>query len=308
MSSRLAQARPAVRTALHGRMLLAGPPGSGKTRTGLIVATELAADKPILGIDTEKESMATYADDFAFEHLRWLPPYEPRELAQTLADAGDRYGCIIIDSLSHFWRGEGGTLDIAGGKFTGWKEARPAQEAMVEAIVSVPTHIILCVRAKVEYAQEQEASGKHVVRKLGMAAVQDDTLEYEVNVAIEMSMDHTATVSKTRTTVLPVGRAFRAGHAHELGTIYRDWLAGGEPLLGAAEVAALKDMFSVIPNKQQRIRTMNSFAEHFGRPDALIASRLAEAQAWIEEATAAQLPEAGATEPEVEPAADEGPA
>ncbi len=277
MTSRLQQAQPAVRTALKGRLLLSGPPGSGKTRTGLILATELAQGAPILGIDTEKESMATYADDFDFEHLRWMPPYDPRELTETIIEAGPKYGVIICDSLSHFWRAEGGTLDIAGGKFTGWKDARPVQEGLVEAIVSSPAHVILCVRAKVEYAQEQEANGKHVVRKLGMASVQDDTLEYEVNIAVDLAMDHTATISKTRTTVLPVGRAFRAGHANELATIYGEWLAGGEALIDKDQAAQIAAAFSAITDEPARKAAKAAFVATCGRPDAIQASRFDEA-------------------------------
>ena len=193
------------------------------------MARELTKDDlPILGIDTEKESMLTYADDFDFAHLPWASPYSPRELAETLVEASGTYGVIIVDSLSHFWRAEGGTLDIANGKYTGWKDARPAQEELVEAITGCATHVIVTVRSKIGYVQEEE-NGKYTVRKIGMAAQQDDNLEFEMNVAVDLSIDHTATISKTRTTVLPVGRAFRAGHAAELAAIYKEWLAGGEP-------------------------------------------------------------------------------
>lgn len=249
--SRLSQARHAVRPALKGRLLLSGPSGSGKTWTGLTIATELAPGEPVLGIDTEKESMLTFADDFTFTHLHWDPPYDPRELAKTLDEAGRDYGVILIDSLTHFWRSEGGTLDIANGKFTGWKDARPAQEELVEAILRCDTHVVLTARSKVEHTQELE-NGKHVVRKLGMATQQDDNLEYEMNVAVELSMDHTASISKSRTTVLPVGRAFRPGHAKDLANDYRTWLASGEPLAPLDVVADLKGRCAALPEPMVR--------------------------------------------------------
>ena len=285
MTSRLSLAAPAIRTALKGRMLLSGPPGSGKTRSSLILATELAEGTPILGIDTEKESMATYADDFEFEHLRWMPPYDPRELAGTITEAAGKFGVVIVDSLSHFWRAEGGTLDIANGKFTGWNQARPVQEALVEAIVSAPAHMLLAVRAKIEYAQEQEANGKHVVRKLGMASVQDDTLEYEVNVAVDIAMDHTCTISKTRCTTLPVGRAFRAGQAHELGVMYREWLAAGEKVLTKEQIDGLVALFNTVEDPDKRKEVKLSFVEEFGKMETVAASRLDEATAWAKSAT-----------------------
>ena len=102
--SRLDAARAAVRPALKARMSVAGPSGSGKTRSMLIIATVLADGGKILGVDTERESMLTYADDFDFTHLPWRPPYHPGELADVLLEASDTYSVVIVDSLSHFWR------------------------------------------------------------------------------------------------------------------------------------------------------------------------------------------------------------
>lgn len=277
--SRLSQATPAVRPSLKGRMMLAGPSGSGKTRSGLIIATEMAEGGRILGVDTENQSMLTYADDFTFEHLIWQPPFSPRELTQLIAEAADTYAVILVDSLSHFWRGEGGTLDIASGKFTGWKEARPAQESLVDGIIRSSAHIIVTARSKVEYAQEVE-NGKHVVKKLGMAAQQDDNLEFEMNVAAELSMDHTATISKSRTTVLPVGRAFGINRTAEMARIYLDWLKGGEPLAGKPDLDALKVSINAL-EPETRKAAKEAFVAEFGNPDFLLASKLAAARALV---------------------------
>ena len=57
--SRLDLVQDAVRPALKARLMLSGPPGAGKTRTGLIMATEIAQGAPILGIDTENAEMLT---------------------------------------------------------------------------------------------------------------------------------------------------------------------------------------------------------------------------------------------------------
>ena len=277
--SRLTLVADAVRPSLKARLMLAGPSGAGKTWTALTIATELSEGGPILGIDTEKESMLTYADDFSFKHLPWEAPYDPRELTDTLNEAGKSYAVIICDSASHFWRKQGGTLDIASGKFTGWKEARPVQERFMEAVLGCQAHVILCVRSKMEHTQEVE-NGKQVVKKLGMAAQQDDDLEYELNVAIELTMDHTATISKSRTTALPVGRAFPPGRAQEMARIYKEWLAGGVELAPGAAVAALKAELNSLPDFR-RVKT--EFLGTFGRPEALAASRLTEAQRWVSE-------------------------
>lgn len=260
-------------------MLLSGPSGAGKTRSALIVAQVLADGGPVLVIDTERESALTYADDFTFKHLPWEPPYNPQELGTTLLEAGREFAVIIVDSLSHFWRGEGGTLDIADGKFTGWKAARPAQEDLVAALLRTDAHFIGCSRSKVEHVQEVE-NGKHVVKKLGMAVIQDDTLEYELNVAAELAMDHTIAVSKSRTIAIPVGRTFKAGHAEDFATLYGDWLKGGEPPAPQQLVEALTRRMNALP-EAHRVACKQEFLAAFGRPEHLRESQLEDAETFV---------------------------
>jgi AAA domain-containing protein len=279
-TSRLSQAAPAVRPALKGRLLLGGPPGSGKTRSALIMASTLG-DK-VLVIDTEKESALTYADDFAFEHLAWHPPFDARELGKTLLEAGSSYDVIVVDSVSHFWQKEGGVLDVSRGKFTGWAEARKAQEAMVEGILGSTAHVLLCARARVEYTQERDGAGKEVVRKVGMAVKQDDDLEYELNVALDLAMDHTATVTKSRTTALPVGQAWAAHRFGELAERYAEWLKGGEPPADAKAVSELVARLSALPS-EARIASKNDWLAKLGRPETLRGSQLEAARALVDE-------------------------
>ncbi len=277
--SRLLQARTGVRPALKGRLMLAGPSGSGKSRSALIVATVLAEGGSILVIDTEKESALTYADDFTFEHLPWSPPFDPRELAETLKDASNSFDVIIVDSLTHFWRADGGTLDIANGTFTGWKEARPAQDDLVQAVLGIDSHVIITVRSKMKYEQFQEG-GKHKVAKLGMASVQDDDLEYEMNVSLTMDMGHTISVAKSRTVALPVGRDFKPGHSEDLAVLYRDWLKGGEPPAARAVVDDLVARMNALP-EDARKGAKQEFIAHLGRPDHLRYSQVDDAEALV---------------------------
>lgn len=281
--SRLDQAKPAVRPALKARALLSGAPGSGKTRSGLIILSQLVTDLPdpkLLVIDTEKESALTYADDFTFDHIRWAPPFEPRELGRALVEAGQSYDGIMVDSLSHFWRGEGGVLDIAGGKYTGWADARPAHQDMVEGILGCDAHIVLCVRAKVAHEQVNEG-GKWVVKKLGMQSITDDDLEYEINVALSLDMDHSMTVSKSRSTEVPVGRTFKAGHAEDFATLYRDWLAGGEPPASKDVVKDITGRLDALPDVERKAAKQEHMAQ-LGRPDQLTESKVPAAVSLVE--------------------------
>lgn len=251
--SRLANAKPAVRPSLKARLMLSGPAGAGKTYSALEIASTLG--ERILVIDTERESSLTYADEFAFTHLPWHEPFDPRELARELTAAAEQFDVIVIDSFSHFWTGQGGTLDIADGKFGGWKAARPAQGDAVQGILSAPAHIIVCVRSKIEYAQEEtveQGRKKQKVVKLGMAPQQDSTLEYELNLAAEIDIDHRISVSKSRTTAVPVGRSFPAGHARDLGKDYAAWLESGEPFADAQAREALETARGALTQEQKR--------------------------------------------------------
>lgn len=282
MTSRLNLAAPAIRPALKGRLLLAAPSGAGKTKTGLIIATVLAADDDgsIVVIDTEKESALTYADDFDFKHIPWRPPYDVAELAETITDAGRTFSVVMVDSMSHFWRKAGGTLDVAGGKFGGWKKARPLQEDLVDAILACDAHVILCARSKQAHVQEEDERGRQVVKKLGMAAQQDDDLEYEMNIGCEIDMEHTIAVSKSRCDAVPVGRQFTAGHAGELAELYRDWLKVGEPPAPQAAVDALMARINALPEADRKA-CKGEFVAELGRPELLREARLEAAEALV---------------------------
>ena len=281
MTSRLTLATKAVRPALPARAVFSGPPGAGKTRTSLIVATVLAEGGDILLIDTEQESALTYADDFTFTHLPWRPPFDPKDLAATITDAGGQFAVIVVDSLSHFWRGEGGVLDIAGGKFSNWKDARPAHETMVQALLDCKAHFIGCARSKVEHVQEKDPhTGKQVVRKLGMSVIQDDSLEYELNVACELDMDHSFVVSKSRTVAVPVGRVFKPEQAERFAEEYRDWLKGGEPPAPVEFVESIRARIAAMPDAVRK-ECKAAFVASLGRPDTLPESRMAAAEALV---------------------------
>lgn len=71
--------------------------------------------------------------------------------------------------------------------FAAWAEATPIHTRLIEAIAGTKLHIIATMRAKVEYAQERdEKSGKTFIRKLGMAPVQRDGMEYGFDYSFEV--------------------------------------------------------------------------------------------------------------------------
>lgn len=226
----------ARREAAKAKIALSGGPGWGKTWTALRIARVLSPAGIVMGIDTEHESMKLYAPkpgqapgpgEFAFKHAPWEPPYDPRELTEAILHYAKHVDVLIIDSLTHFWQGEGGTLDVASGRFTGWKEARPIQRAMVEAIVRAPCHMIGCMRSKVAYTQEtatRDGRDVQVVRRLGQADIQSDEMPYEFTVAADLDSQHQLTISKTRCRDLRLGQVFAAEHEVDMAKILLAWL------------------------------------------------------------------------------------
>lgn len=284
--SRLDRIATAARPKMHGRAMLSGPSGAGKTWTALSFARTLAGDGALLVIDTEKESALTYADVFQFDHLPWASPFDPTELASTLTELGDRYDVVVIDSLSHFWRSVGGVLDIADGRIGGWKTARPVQEQMVQALLAMPAHVLVTVRSKMEYLIE--AGGKSVT-KVGMAPIQDDGLVYEMNVALDIDLDHRLTVVKSRTPAVPVGRMYPAGHESKAAEDYMQWLAGGVPPANRDDVQRIVDALAGVADAEVRKQVKGEFVERFGMPHSLTAEQAPDALAFVE----AELAEVG---------------
>jgi hypothetical protein len=247
----------------------------------VLVEPVVDGERTILVIDTEKESALTYADNFTFRHLPWRPPFDPSELAEVL-DAipfdFPKIELVIVDSLTHFWRGTGGTLEIADGKFGGWKDARPIQDRLVEAMLTLPLHLLIGVRSKMEYLVG--ANGREV-SKVGLAPVQSEDLVYEMNVALDIDMNHRIEVVKSRTPAVPVGRMYPAGTERKAAEDYAGWLAGGVPPAPMSEVESLKARLADVVDKEARLAIKAEFVTTFGMPDSLTADQVDPANAWI---------------------------
>ncbi|MGE5623002.1 MAG: ATP-binding protein [Bacillota bacterium] len=190
------------------RLGMSGPAGSGKTYSALLIASGLGGR--IGMIDTEHGSGDLYADLLpeGYDVLTLTPPYTPAryiEAIHALEESG--VSTIIVDSLTHAWSGEGGSLDRqgkiadkSGNSWQAWRQVTPEHNALVEALLQSPCHIIATMRAKTEYVQEKdERTGKQVVRKIGLAPIMRDGIEYEFTTFLELDVQHQAFVGKDRT-------------------------------------------------------------------------------------------------------------
>jgi len=203
------QFTPATRKRTLLRLALSGPSGSGKTYTGLRIGTILAASTPLrlAVVDTEHGSASKYADEFAFDVLP-MSAYDPRFYIEAIkaAAATRQYSVLLIDSLSHAWGGSGGVLDKVdrhakanrGDSFGGWRETRPLQRDLIEAMVGAPMHVIVTMRSKQAYEIEKDERGKTKIRKLGLKPEQADGIEYEFDIAGELDTEHVLAITKSR--------------------------------------------------------------------------------------------------------------
>lgn len=190
------------------RMALMGPSGSGKTFTALQLATELAEGGAIAVLDTERGSASLYSDRFTFDicELESFNPQHYIDAINAAAQAG--YAVLIIDSLSHAWSGEGGVLDQVnrrgGNSFTdGWgKVGTPLQNSLIKTLLEAPLHVIATMRVKTEYSVEKDERGKSVPKRIGLAAVQRDGVEYEFDIIGVLDIQNTLTIEKTRMVAL----------------------------------------------------------------------------------------------------------
>lgn len=286
-TSRAGLIRKASRKPTKARIALSGPSGSGKTWTGLSIARVLSPTGRIVFIDSEPSddrntAAELYADEFDFDLIDWRePPYDPRDLALTIQELGQS-GAVdvcIVDSGSPFWRGEGGTLSIAGGNFNKWQTATPAQNGLVEAILKAPMHMIFCMRVKQDFQVEQDSNGRQSVVKLGLAPIQRDDLEYEFQVIATLDMNHQIEIGKTRCQPL-AGKSWVAGKQGEFAEIYREWIEKGGDLILQIDSDLIVESFGAIP-ENDRGPMKKRFAREVGRPDQLENPQLGAAWAWL---------------------------
>lgn len=311
---------------LKARVAIDGPTGAGKTWTALQWARILAGPNGTVGlIDTENRSAAYYAPDrslpdptrvnywdepYRFLHLPVTAPFDPRVLGKLIDGAHDDLGddgVLIIDSLTHFWNGEGGTLDIVddaatrarGNTFAGWKEGTPAQRYMLDKIVWAPFHVITCMRSKMDYILVPGDNGKQTPQKVGLAPEQRAGIEYEFTVVCDMELpEHLLRVSKSRSSAVADMVAHK-GRSHEVAIKFRDWLGSGVGRIGEDDVLAIGGLFNSITDKSARAKVKQEFVRQFGVPENVYTDKLAEATAWVEAKVAglsapAQPPLAGA--------------
>lgn len=204
--------RPATRENVGLLIGLAGGTGSGKTFSAMRLAAGIAGDKPFAVIDTEAGRAKHYADMFRFDHGDLKPPFRPDAYIEAI-EAADKagYPVILVDSMSHVWAGDGGVLDwheeeldrMAGTdwkkreavKMAAWIKPKMSHKGMVQRLLQVRAHLILCFRAEQKIEMVREDGKTKIVAKQsltgldGWIPVCEKNLPFELTVSFLLTAD-----------------------------------------------------------------------------------------------------------------------
>jgi hypothetical protein len=222
------------------RLALTGPSGAGKTFSALLIAAGIG--KRIAFVDTENHSASLYADvktgllaGIDFDAIEIDAPYTmDKYLAAIDAAEREKYDVLVIDSISHAWAGEGGLLDKkaaldnrpGANSYVSWGKITPEHERFKAHLIQAGLHLIVTMRSKQDYILEMNEKGKQEPRKVGLAPIQRDGMEYEFTTVFDMAMDHNAAVSKDRTGLFD-GKIFKP--SKKTGETLLAWLKEGKP-------------------------------------------------------------------------------
>jgi len=248
------QFKPAVRRDVNLLIGLAGGTGSGKTFTALRLATGLAGGQKFALIDTEAGRANHYADQFAFDHGDLRAPFTPDAYTEAIlsADAAG-YPVIVVDSMSHEWAGDGGILDwqeaeldrMAGDnwqkreacKMAAWIKPKLSHKHMMQKLLQVRAHLILCFRAEPKVDIAKDDRGKTIIipkQSLtgldGWIPVTEKNLPFELTVSFLFTADHPGVpkpikLQEQHKPLFPLNQPI----TEESGRLIAAWAKGGVP-------------------------------------------------------------------------------
>jgi DNA polymerase III delta prime subunit len=230
------------------KLAITGTSGSGKTYSALRLARGLVGEKGrIAFIDTENGSATLYDTLTEFDHCEIQPntsgKFSYKDFVAKVQEAEQMgYDCVIIDSATHLWQGiladkENLDLQGKGNSFTNWAQPTKDFNATIQKFLQSRIHLISCMRSKTDYVLETNEKGKQAPRKVGLAPMMRDGIEYEFTTVFDvMAPSHYANTSKDRTGMFVDEGNFLI--TEETGRNIAAWLASAkEGLPPSAETA-----------------------------------------------------------------------
>lgn len=200
--------RPAVLANVNLLIGLAGASGSGKTYTGMRLASGIAGDKPFAVIDTENGRASHYAKQFKFDVADLQPPFTPARYAEAIKAADEAgYPVILVDSMSHEHAGDGGILDMQEAEFErmgrmdskkmlSWAKPKAQHKAMMQVVLRTRAHLILCFRAEAKIDMVKQGDKTVIVPKQSLTSIDgwipicEKTVPFELTASFLLMPDH----------------------------------------------------------------------------------------------------------------------
>lgn len=278
---------------------LAGGTGSGKTLSALKIASGLSGGKPFVGIDSESGRMKHYAADFTFDHGEIHAPFTPDTYLEAIV-AVDKlnYPVIVVDSFSHVYDGTGGICEwhdeilaetverkrqfavSKGWTFDEWKtreannigawiEPKKAHKKMVQRLLQLRAHLIVCMRAEKKIEIGKDKDGKTEVRdkvmladfgRDGWSPVCEKKFPFEITDSFLLTSDRPGfprpvKLNKDHVACFPLDRPI----SEEAGVMLAAWAHGdlpgglrGTALRNAMTLTELAAEWAKIPKSQQK--------------------------------------------------------
>jgi len=237
--------RKAIRANVSLIIGLAGASGSGKTYTAMRLASGIAAGKRFAVIDTENGRASHYADAFDFDVLELHEPFSPERYADAIKAADSAgYPVIVVDSASHEYAGAGGILDMQetefarlgsrdSAKMLSWVKPKTEHKRMMQTLLQVKAHLILCFRAEAKIEMEKINGKLQIVPKKslvgldGWIPITEKTVPYELTVSLLLTPDkpgipHPIKLQQQHKDLFPLDRPI----TEESGSRIAAWAAG----------------------------------------------------------------------------------
>lgn len=242
---------PAVRANVPLLLGYMGSSGSGKTMSAMRTAAGIAGGKPFAVIDTESGRARHYADMFRFDHAELHAPFRPQSYLDAIVAAEEAgYPAIVVDSMSHVWAGDGGVLDwqeeeldrMAGDnwqkreacKMAAWIKPKVAHKKMVQRLLQLRAHVILCFRAEPKVEMQKVDGKTKIVPKStatsadGWIPICDKMLPYELTASFLLTAEKPGVVKPIK--LQEQHRAFvplESPITEDVGRQLADWARGG---------------------------------------------------------------------------------
>lgn len=256
------QFEPAKRENVPLVIGVAGPSGGGKTLSALLLAKGLSGGKPFALVDTERRRALHYADDFDFLHTELDAPFSPSRYMEAIdAAVAISPPVIVVDSMSHEHVGEGGLLDMheaemkrmAGDdfkrreqvKFAAWIKPKADHKRLVQHMLRLPTHLIVCLRAEEKIDIVKKDGKTEVVPKrtlaghVGWIPICGKDLPFELTLSLVVTPEAPGVpkpikLQEQHRPFVPLDRPLD----ESVGTALAEWAAGGSSTAPAPDVIA----------------------------------------------------------------------